>query len=320
MIRRWLFSEYIVLLLSAACFAGMLPFTPGLGSPANLANIVSAMLPLLIVAIGQTIVLISRGIDLSITGTIALASVAGALMMSGENGWLGGHVLATPAGVGVMLAIGAIVGGVNGFSITKLNMPPFMVTLTTMMFAGGLAVWVTQSKNIFGLPARFNAIGGQLIPALAVTLLVACIAHLALGRTVYGRWLYALGQNPNVARVAGIPVQRMILTAYIVSGLCAGLAAILYTGRLETGSPAIGQRILLDVIGASVIGGSSLFGGKGKVLWTVFGTFFLVLIDNALNLQNLSHFSIMMVKGAVILLAATLDALRHTIGLQQAHA
>jgi ribose transport system permease protein len=105
----------------------------------------------------------------------------------------------------------------------------------------------------------------------------------------------------------------MLLLAYAASGLCASVAAILYTGRLETGSPVLGQRILLDVIGATVIGGTSLYGGRGKVLWTCFGVLFFVLIDNSLNLLGRSHFEIMMIKGVVILAAASIDSLRNRL-------
>lgn len=311
--RTLLLSEYLVLFLSAVYFAALWPFTPGLAQPENFANILAAMLPLLVVALGQTFVLIARGIDLSVTATIGLASVAGAFVMNSETGWLRGSVLAVPAGIAAMLAVGALLGLANGAAITQLRMAPFIVTLTTMMFVSGLAIWLTESKNIFGLPGTFNAIGAHTLPALAVTLAVAVLAHLALSRTLFGRWLYAVGHNERAAHVSGVPVARVTLGAYVVCGLCAAVGAILYTGRLETGSPTIGQRILLDVIGATVIGGTSLYGGKGKVLWTVFGVLFLTLIDNTLNLQNLSHFTIMMVKGAVILLAAALDAARHNL-------
>ena len=311
--RTVLLSEYVVLLLSAVYFAALWPFTPGLADPENLANILAAMLPLLVVAVGQTFVLIARGIDLSVTATIGLASVAGAFVMNSETGWLRESAFAVPGGIAVMLAVGALLGLANGAAITQLRMAPFIVTLTTMMFVSGLAIWLTGSKNIFGLPAKFNALGAHALPAFALSLTVALVAHLALSRTIFGRWLYAVGQNERVATVSGVPVARVTLGAYVVCGMCAAVASILYTGRLETGSPTIGQRILLDVIGATVIGGTSLYGGKGKVLWTVFGVLFLTLIDNSLNLQNLSHFTIMMVKGGVILLAAVLDAARHNI-------
>jgi ribose/xylose/arabinose/galactoside ABC-type transport system permease subunit len=274
-------------------------------------------MPLLVVALGQMFVLISRGIDLSVTSTIALASVLGAMVMNDESGWLRGNSL---AGIAAMLAVGALLGAANGAAIVRLRLPPFILTLTTMMFVSGFAIWLTRSKNIFGLPAAFNAIGAHTLPALAVTCGVAVAAHLALSRTLFGRWLYAVGHNERAAHVSGVPVARVTLGAYVVCGLCAAVAAVLYTGRLETGSPTMGARILLDVIGATVIGGTSLYGGKGKVLWTVFGVLFFTLIDNTLNLQNFSHFTIMMVKGAVILLAAVLDAARHNLAGRQADA
>jgi ribose transport system permease protein len=190
-------------------------------------------------------------------------------------------------------------------------MPPFIVTLTTMMFFAGFAIWLTQSRNIDGLPRSFIAIGNGLGGSVAVTFGVAVAAHFALTRTLLGRWWYAVGRNARTALVSGVPVRRTLVAAYVASGFCAAAAAILYTGRLETGSPVLGQRILLDVIGATAIGGTSLFGGKGKVLWTVFGVLFMTLVDNSLNLLGLSNFTVLMVKGGVILAAALLDAARN---------
>jgi ribose transport system permease protein len=276
------------------------------------------MLPLLVAAIGQMFVLISRGIDLSVTSTIALASVAGGFVMNADSGWLRGNPMAVPVGILAMLSIGAGVGAANGLAVARLRMPPFIVTLTTMMFFSGLAIWLTKSRNTFGLPEAFNAIGARTLPAFTVTLGVAVLAHVALSRTLFGRWLYAIGHNERASHVSGVPVARSTLGAYVVCGLCAAVASILYTGRLETSSPTMGQRILLDLIGATVIGGTSLYGGKGKVLWIVFGVLFLTLIDNTLNLQNLSHFTIMMTKGGVILMAAMLDAVRHKLRLSDA--
>ncbi|MFN0122722.1 MAG: ABC transporter permease, partial [Blastocatellia bacterium] len=198
--------------------------------------------------------------------------------------------------------------------ITRLGMPPFIVTLTTMMFFSGLAIWLTKSKTIYNLPPAFIAIGKGsffFLPyALLVTALLLIAAHVLLSRSLAGRWLYACGHNVQAAEISGVPVSQTITRAYVSSGVCAAVAAILYTGRLETGSPVLGQRLLLDVIGAAVIGGASLFGGRGKVVWTIYGVLFLTLIDNTLNLAGHSHFTIMMVKGGVILLAALLDVLR----------
>ena len=304
-------SEYLVLLLCGLLFALLAPFTPGLASPENAGNLLGSLSPLLIVAIGQTIVLIAGGIDLSVTSTIALTSVVGALVMNGETGWLKGQPLAMPAGVGAMVLLGAVIGAGNGLAVTKLRMPAFIVTLTTMMFVSGFAIWLTQSKNIAGLPPAFTLLGNRLWLSLPIAAVLAGFAHLLLTRSLFGRWLHAVGHNARTAHVSGVPVDGVVIAAYVASGVFAAVAAVLYTARLETGSPVLGQRILLDVIGATVIGGTSLFGGKGKVVWTLWGVLFLTLLDNALNLRGLSHFSIMMVKGSVILFAALLDTARN---------
>ena len=304
-------SEYLVLLLCGVLMVALAPFTPGLISPGNFNNVLANLLPLLVVATGQTIVLIVGGIDLSVTSTIALTSVAGGMVMNANSGWLAQHPLATPVAVLLMLLLGAVIGGGNGLAITKLRMPAFMVTLTSMMFLSGLAVWLTQSKNIPGLPASFTALGGRLWIVLLIAVTLAGLAHLLLTRSLFGRWLQAVGYNSRTARVSGVPTDGVIVAAYVASGVVAAAASVLDTARLETASPVLGQRILLDVIGATVIGGTSLFGGRGKVLWTLFGVLFLTLLDNALNLMGLSHFIIMMVKGGVIVLAALLDAARN---------
>ena len=141
-------------------------------------------------------------------------------------------------------------------------------------------------------------------------MVVICIQWM-LSYTLLGMRLRAVGNNAETARVSGIQVNRILIIAYVLCGACAAIASILITGQLETGSPTQWENNLLDVIGATVIGGTSLYGGRGNALWTVSGVLLLALIDNSLNLLNLSYFSIMMAKGAVILLAALLDSFRH---------
>lgn len=300
--KRLLFSEYFVLVLTALMLLTLAPFAPGLASGENAANAFSNLLPLLVVAVGQTFVLISGGIDLSQTSIVAFASTAGALLMTG------GGPGAAAAAIGVMLLIGVGLGILNGLAVTLLRMPAFMVTLTTMMFFSGFAIWLTQSRNVYQLPSQFTSIAA--LPAIVVAIAVTVLAHLALEKTLFGRWLYATGQNTRTSLVSGVPVNGTIIAAYVVSGLCAAIGSILYTARLETGSPLMGQRIFLDVVAAAVIGGNSLFGGKGKVLWTVLGVVFISLLDNGLNLMGLSNFAVLTVKGCVILGAATLDLAR----------
>jgi len=306
-------SEYLVLWLSVAYIAAIGPFTPGFFSAGNFANILITLLPLFVVALGQTVVLITGGIDLSVTSIMALASVTGAMVMNGDNGWLAGSPLAVPSGVALMLTLGAFVGLLNGAAITRFRMPPFIVTLTGMMFFSGFAIWLTKSNRIGNLPASFNALGGNIWISFTITLALAGFAQLMLGRSVLGRWLYAVGHNAKASHISGVPVNGIVITAYVFSGFCAAVASVLYTGQGETGSPVLGQRILLDIIGATVIGGTSLFGGKGKIVWTLFGVLFLKVIDNTLNLNSFSDFTITMVKGGVILFAALMDALRNRI-------
>jgi ribose/xylose/arabinose/galactoside ABC-type transport system permease subunit len=309
--RRIFLSEYLVLWLSVAYVAAVGPFTPGFFTAGNFGNILITLLPLFVVALGQTVVLITGGIDLSVTSIIALTSVTGAMVMNGDTGWLMGHPLAVPAGLALMLALGAFIGMLNGVAITRFRMPPFIVTLTGMMFLSGFAIWLTKSKAINNLPASFNGLGGSIWISFTITLALAGFAQLMLGRSVFGRWLYAVGHNAKASHISGVPVNGVVTAAYAFSGFCAAVASVLYTGQGETGSPVLSQRILLDIIGATVIGGTSLFGGKGKIVWTLFGVLFLKLIDNSLNLLNLSIFTITMVKGAVILFAALMDALRN---------
>jgi len=312
--NRLVSSESFVLFLCLIAFSAFAPFTSGFASPGNLGNILVACLPLLVLATGQTIVLITAGIDLSVTAVIGLSSIVGALVMGGDAGWLRGNPAAMPVAIAAMLATGVLVGFFNGVCIAWLRMPAFMVTLISMMFFNGLAVWLAKTavnaESIYNLPPAFLAIGHHAWLAATLAVVTALLAHLLLARTLLGRWLHAVGHNPRASLISGVPVGGVTVSAYILSGLFAAMASILLTARLETGSPNHGKALLLDVIGAAVIGGTSLFGGKGKVLWTVYGVLFLALLGNGLNLLNLSDFLITIIKGAVILVAALLDVWR----------
>ncbi len=346
-------SDYFVLYLSLAYFLLLAPFLPTLSTPANLSNLLSNMWPLLVVAVGQTFVLTIAGIDLSQGSVAGLTSVVGATLLATaapaavlantpvwgvflteEGGLLAGTAYATAIGVAAMLAVAALIGLANGLSVARLGMPPFMVTLVTMIAVGAFAIWLTQSNNIRELPESFVTLGkGDIVSVyfgpqlesqisrrevysfvtwpMVIALSVAVLAHVLLNRTVFGRWIFAIGINRKAAEISGVPVARVIVAVFVISAVCAAIASILYTARLETGRPTLGAgNFLLDVIGATVIGGTSLFGGKGKIIWTFFGVLFFVLLSNTLNLMNLSAFHIDMVKGGVILAAALLDVIR----------
>lgn len=311
LLRRLFLSDYLVFALTVLFFISLAPFTPGFASALNLVGILAYLLPLFIAAIGMTTVMISGGIDLSVTSIIALTSVVGARIMTG-----GGSGANTALGLCAMLGLGAALGAINGLTVTILRLPAFIVTLASMMFLSGFAIWLTQSKNIDLLPQAFLRLGKELPLALAMTALPGIAGHLLLRKTVFGRWLYAVGQNATAAHISGVPTRVVTFTAYVFSGFCAGLASVLLTGRLETASPVLGREILLDIVGATVIGGTSLFGGRGTLVGTFFGVLFLTVLDNVLNLLNLSQFSITIIKGCVILFAAVLDTVRQRISRQ----
>ena len=317
---RAFLSEYLVPLLAVLYFLVVAYYVPEIASAYSLRNIFASMLPLLAVAVGQTLVMITGGIDLSVGSIISLCSVLGASVVTANGGWLAGSspAVSVPAAVALMLAAGVAVGLWNGTAVTLLRMPPFIVTLATMMFVTGAAVWFTRSRNVAALPQAFIRIDrGELLGVmpypLMVVALLAAAAQVMLWRTVPGRWLYAVGLNSKAALVSGVPVRSVVVAAYACSGACAGVASVLYTARLRTGSPTLGDEKLLDVIGAVVIGGTSLFGGKGSVVRTVFGVLFLAVVSNTLDWFNLGEAQTKMVKGGIILLAASLDLLRNKV-------
>ena len=324
-VGRAVASDGFVLVLCLVYALAAYPFVPELATREVMSDMLSDMMPLLIVAIGQTFVVLVAGIDLSVTAIVSFASVLGAAIMT-EGGGIAGP-LAVPCAIAAMLLAGVGVGVLNGGATVGLNMPSFIVTLATRMFFAGAAIWFvtfhSASSSIADLPDAFTGIadsvlftigagdGAVALPTtVALAAAVAVLAHVTLRHSIFGRWVYAVGINPRAARVTGVPVAFTVLTTFAISGGCASIAAVIYTSRLQTGSPITGENILLDVIGAVVIGGTSLFGGRGKVVWTLFGTLFLVLLDTTMKLLGASLFTVYVIKGGVILAAAALDTVR----------
>ncbi len=359
--RRLLLSEYFVLWLMIVYFLALLPFLPTLSNPANLANILSNVWPLLAVAVGQTFVLTIAGIDLSQGAVVGLTSVVLGMLvathaapeilsnasvwgtiLTEDGGLFNGLALAVPLAIAAMLATGALVGLLNGIAVAYFRMPAFMVTLVAMIVFGAFALWLTQSENIsdfppglvdlgksrlvsiyLGVAAESRVLRRELYPIVTypmlISLALAVAAHFLLSRTTFGRHVFAIGLNRKAAEISGVPASRVIVLVFVISGFCAAVGSLLYSTRLETGMPSLGQgAFLLDVIGATVIGGISLFGGKAKIVWTFLGVLFFALLSNTLNLMNLSSFHIDMMKGAVILSAALLDAARRRIAAREA--
>jgi len=336
-LRRQLLSPLFVLYVTAAYFAVVVPIRPEIASPRNLLEVAIATMPLLALAIGQTVVVITGGIDLSQTSLVGLASVVGAsLMTQSEAGVFadGGSVAWAVAGV---VAVGAVAGLGHGVAVAVLQMPAFLVTLVSLMFLEGLATVYTrlvasrpsggqgtQFMSIGDLPDRFLAIGFERFLGTPVPLwivgVMAVLAHVLLARTIFGRRLYAVGQNAATARVSGVPVRTTLVAAYVLSGVCGSLAALLYMARLETGKADLASEdVLLDCIAAVVIGGASLMGGRGTILGTVLGAVFITLVGNSLNLfGTLKIWHILLIKGSIILMAAALESLRVRVEAREA--
>lgn len=334
-LRRILASEYFVLYLTIVYVLCLSPWIPLFWSMGNLSDILSNTWPLLCVAVGQTFVLIIAGIDLSQTAVLAFVSIVGSALICTSLepyifekcvmwGWIvteDGGILAnsTPGlvlAIAIMLAGGALVGFINGVSVAVFRMPAFMVTLVTMMLFSAIALYLSGSENIMHLPDEFIILGDSfdiLSVPMGIAIAVTVLAHILLRRTYFGMRVYAVGVNPLASRISGIPVRRIIILVFMLSGVCAAIGSILYTARFEMGRPTLGASMLLDVVGANVIGGVSLSGGKGKILWTVFGVLFFVILANTLNFLNLSFYTIDLVKGLVIFGAASLDVVRTRI-------
>ena len=325
---RLLSSDLFVLVLTVGVVLVSLPFTNGFLSQGNLMNIASNYWPLLLIVVGQAFVLITAGIDLSQTATLALTNVVGAMLVTtaadpdlfskspfwgilfAERGSFIGHgTLSVIIAWLVMLLLGAVVGLFNGLAISRVQMPPFMVTLATMLFVTAFAVWTTKSENVRNLPPLHLSLSDGWVAA-AVGVTGATIAHFILSRSLLGEWFYSIGINEAAARVSGVPTRAVITTAYVLSGMFTAGAAALYSARLGAGRPTLGSTLLLDVIGAVVIGGVSLMGGRGRITGAALGVLFFVVLANVLNLMGLAFYTVMWIKGFVIVTVVAIDAIR----------
>jgi ribose transport system permease protein len=209
--------------------------------------------------------------------------------------------------VGLLVGLG--VGLVNGVVVTQVRVPPFIVTLATMLVVRGAAFKYTDARTISGLPPSFSAFSQGWLMAAALALTFA-VSWVVLTRTPFGRHVYATGGNREAAWLSGVRVDRVLLSVYVLCGLAAGLAGVLVASRLSAGYPRAGELYELDAIAAVVVGGTSLMGGRGSIWGTLAGAFFIGILNNGLNLYNVSPYDQMMIKGAVFLAAASLDRVR----------
>lgn len=305
-LRNAILVILVVMLILAVLFA------PGFRTAFNMQNLFLQALDLLFVAVGVTFVVLNGGIDFSSTSVMALGSVVGAWVMSGSP--VAHTAFAIPAGIAAILCVGVVFGIVNGLSVVVLKMPSFIATLGTMMIGSGVAVWitsiVTDKASIIGIPAEFFIIGGDgknfLVPAILAVTAVG-IAQWTLGHTTFGLSVMAVGTNPRAALVSGVKVKRVIFLLMLASSVFAAVAAMYATARTQAGLPTMGDKIFIDIIGAIILGGTSIFGGSGGIRQTVVGVAFIALLNNVVNLLSVDWTLISLIKGVLIIAAALLD-------------
>jgi ribose transport system permease protein len=274
----------------------------------NLLNIVRQTAPIAIMAVAMTYVLAAGEIDLSIGAVAGLASVATAMAMD-----IGGVPLGILAGV----ATGLIVGVINGVISTRIGIPTFLTTLAMMGVAKGTSMWVSGTKAVPILSDGYNwFFGGGYIGPLPVLLfwmlIAAVIGHAVLRRTTFGRRVLATGGSETAARYSGVNTLNIKFKVLIISSFAAAIAGMLYAGRFQTGRFQLGEGDELSVIAAAVLGGTSLFGGKGTVVGSIMGALMIGLINNGLILAGLEFSQQLIARGAIIILAVAISQNRKT--------
>jgi ribose transport system permease protein len=272
----------------------------------NISAIFVQMSVIAIIAVGQTMVIITAGIDLSVSTVVALSGVISTMVVVNDH-----------FGIALGMIVGVLVGGavglVNGLLVTVVRLPAFIATLGTLSSVGGIALLITNGQPI-AAPISFDVLGDSHIGPVATPIVVMALVALGgwfiLARTTLGRSAYAIGSSYETARLAGIRVNLVLVSIYAIQGLLAGLGGVIVASRVVTGDPSAGANYNLDAIAASVIGGASLFGGEGTVVGALIGALLMELISNGSDLLNISNFWQDFVLGAVIIAAVAYDQFR----------
>ena len=274
----------------------------------NLLNVVRQIAVNGILAIGMTIVCLTGGIDLSVGSIVAFSGIIAAGLLRDTSCPIIVIVLAA-------IVVGAVCGLYNGYFVAYWNAAPFVVTLSMMTIARGLTYVYSDGRPISNLRTEFLTIGkGSIVGIPIPTLILAFVfilGSIMLSKLKFGRYVYAVGGNENAAMVSGINVKRIKMMVYVLSGIACGIAAIILTARVSAGLPQAGESYELDAIAATVIGGTSLSGGRGRLWGTIVGAVLLGIVNNGLDLLNVSSFYQQIVKGLIILGAILIDSKRN---------
>ena len=277
----------------------------------NLSIVLQQVMVVGVIAVGQTLIILTAGVDLSCGMVMAL----GGIVMT---------TLAVEHGVPVPIAIGCGIGAttafglINGLLVTRLKLPPFIVTLGTLNIAFAVTQLYSGAQTVTDVPDSMTALGGTfqvgntaIVYGAIVMLLLYVVATYVLTQTAAGRHVYAVGDNPEAARLSGIATPRVLLAVYVVAGMCYGLAALLSVARTGVGDPNAGQPENLESITAVVLGGTSLFGGRGNVIGTLIGALIVGVFRNGLVLIGVSSVYQTLITGILVILAVSVDQLSH---------
>ena len=328
--REWLsgfLRKYGIVFIFMAMFIGMWFLSDAFLQPRNLLNIVRQISVMGLIAIGVTVVIITTGIDLSSGSVLALSAVAAASLAQ-RTDWDGakypGLDLPIIVPIIVALIIGAFCGSINGWLIARFKIPPFIATLGMMTIARGFAL-IYSDRPVSGLTDAYNFIGqGELLKILPIpdqpplgipipVIILAVVAigtHIMLNNTRFGRHIYAVGGNEQAARISGLNVGRIKIGVYMFAGLLSGLAGVVLSSRIGSGQPGLGVGYELDAIAAAVIGGTSLSGGIGTIWGTIVGALIIGVLNNGLDLLNVSAYWQTIVKGSIIVVAVIVATTR----------
>jgi ribose transport system permease protein len=263
----------------------------------------------------MTMVIITAGIDLSVGSLIALSAVVAAWLIGFMGGGNASVVAMFIGGLAAVIVCG-LTGAFSGLMITRFRIPPFIATLAIMQVAAGVAYIISQGKPIYQLPESFIGLGRGAEPflkipyAVILMILLYLAAHFLMSRMTLGRYIYAVGGNPEAARLAGIRVKDVLVFVYTLCGALAGFGGVIMASQLKSGAPTYGLTYELYVIAAVVVGGTSLSGGEGRIFGTLIGAFIIAVIQNGMNLTNVETYTQKVVLGLVILAAVLLDRLK----------
>ncbi|RKX93472.1 MAG: ABC transporter permease [Spirochaetes bacterium] len=313
--RKFLHRQESSIIIALVIYIIFVSFVnPTFISSGNIFNMFRSSGFSLIAITGMTLILITGGLDLSVGSVLALGGVVSGMVVQAGM----------PVFVAILagMAMGALIGTINGTLVVKVNIPPLIVTLGMMYATRGLVAVITRGVPVYPLPKKFMNIEqlklfGVVPTVVILAFFIAAIFHVVLNRTPFGRSVYAVGGNEEAARISGINTSRTKFNVYLITSVLSSLAGVMMAARLGSGESAAGTGFELTVICASIIGGTSVAGGRGTILGAILGGFFLEILTNSLTLMRISVYWQQLVVGTVLILAVMLDQYKRNYMLRQ---